>query len=138
MRFLLNIKRASRQVKYLPPVAHSNSEVNNISGTVKTWGQQCSNNCGCAVRFEASINAKEKNKIVKASYEAKRVLTKSSSNVDGLFPILRPIRTFHRDEKLMVKDCHCKTLHQLAGEIVVMLPKLNLDQAQNQLEYEGM
>jgi hypothetical protein len=49
---------------------------------------------------------------------------------------LQPIRTYNRD-KVLIKDCDCKTLHSLSQTIVKNLNKLTLDQAQNQLEYEG-
>jgi hypothetical protein len=103
---------------------------------MKTWGQQCSPNCGCVIRFEAFIDSREKNQIKEVKYVAKRILTRTSVNKDNSTFHLQPIRTYARD-KVLVKDCDCKTLHSLSKAIVNNINKFTLDQAQNQLEYEG-
>jgi hypothetical protein len=103
---------------------------------MKTWGQQCSPNCGCVIRFEASVDSKDKNQITDVKYVAKRILTRTLVSEDTSTIHLQPIRTYNRD-KVLIKDCDCKTLHSLSQTIVKNLNKLTLDQAQNQLEYEG-
>ena len=45
--------------------------INNI----QTWGQQCSPNCGCTLRFETSIDPANNYKIVSAIYHAKTVVS---------------------------------------------------------------
>jgi hypothetical protein len=103
---------------------------------MKTWGQQCSPNCGCVVRFEVFIDSTENNQIKEVKYVAKRILTRTLVNKDNSTFHLQPIRTYGRDQ-VLVKDCDCKTLLSLSKTIVNNINKFTLDQAQNQLEYEG-
>lgn len=54
----------------------SSSSSNTAQSTIQAWGQQCSPNCGCTVRFETSIDASNHYKITSASYDAKTILSK--------------------------------------------------------------
>jgi hypothetical protein len=38
---------------------------------IQAWGQQCSPNCGCTVRFETTIDPTDHYQITSASYHAK-------------------------------------------------------------------
>lgn len=142
MRFLLSVpslsgsrvpirgKNISNIIQYATPTVSHSCE------TMKAWGQQCSPNCGCVIRFEASIDTRYKNQIKEVKYVAKRILTRNSVNKDNSTLKLQPIRTYGR-EKVLVKDCDCNTLHSLSQTIVKNIYRLTLDQAQNQLEFEG-
>lgn len=142
MRFLLSVPSLSgsrvpiRGKNTNNIIQHATPPVNQSCETMKTWGQQCSPNCGCVIRFEASIDTTYKNQIKEVKYVAKRILTRNSLNKDNSTLKLQPIKTYGR-EKVLVKDCDCKTLHSLSQTIVKNISRLTLDQAQNQLEYEG-
>jgi len=108
---------------------------------VQTWGQQCSPNCGCALRFNADIDTKNQNRIATVTYHAKTVITTASTSTDGK-TILQPLLTQSGDAggkgRPMLKECSCSTLHVLAKSITEELTRLTLSQAQNQLEFSGM
>jgi len=70
----------------------------------RTWGQQCSQNCGCVVRFEALL---ENQRIHHASYTAKQVVTTANR---------QPVLT--AKGRPMFQNCHCSTLHHLSKVIV--------------------
>ena len=158
MRFLLKATRPSiRQVripgrgtKSLQPKKKTNNTNNGIqqsSNTVKAWGQRCSPNCGCTIRFEISLDPST-NQILSAAYEAKTIVTKihTSNNKYGgttipestfLQPLLTQSRNPSDPGRPLMKSCKCDTLHGLATTITEMLPTISLSQAQNQLEYTG-
>jgi len=109
--------------------------------TVQTWGQQCSPNCGCALRFKADINPENQNRIEIMTYHAKTVITTASKSADGktiLQPLLTQSGGVGGKGRPMLKECSCKTLHVLAKSITDILPTLTLSQAQNQLEFSGV
>ena len=89
----------------------------------KAWGQQCSPNCGCVVRFESTIDSDDI--IVSASYQAKTVLT---SLKDGR---LEPHYT--SNNKIMLRKCQCETLHHLATSVTEHLQGRRVDQIRNML-----
>ena len=71
------------------------------------WGQQCSPNCGCVLRFEAT-KCSETDRVLTASYTAKQVLTDSQGRV----------QLTNRLERPMMKECSCQSLHYLATAVV--------------------
>lgn len=91
--------------------------------TRKAWGQQCSPNCGCVVRFESIIDSDEM--IISASYQAKTVLT---SLKDGR---LEPHYT--SNNKPLLRKCRCETLHHLANSVTEYLQGRRVDQIRNML-----
>lgn len=116
-------------------------------GEIKAWGQQCSPNCGCTIRFEAHLDRNRR--IISASYDAKTVITTithSSTSTEtnhnrshnASFPKLQPVLTQTQNGRPLLKKCQCQTLHGLAQTITEILPKYSLSQAQNQLEYAGI
>lgn len=159
MRFLLNARKVA--TKKVQRVVQKNSAAQALAvgvGTesysnsyndehveseqVKAWGQHCSPNCGCAVRFEATIDHST-NQILSASYEAKTVITHfQSADGDRESTYLKPLLADSRRDKKnngkpLMKSCQCKTLHGLSQRITEVLPQYSLQQAQNQLEYTG-
>eukprot|EP00557_Chaetoceros_sp_GSL56_P013996 CAMPEP_0176478106 /NCGR_PEP_ID=MMETSP0200_2-20121128/1006_1 /TAXON_ID=947934 /ORGANISM="Chaetoceros sp., Strain GSL56" /LENGTH=473 /DNA_ID=CAMNT_0017874015 /DNA_START=213 /DNA_END=1634 /DNA_ORIENTATION=- len=168
----------------------ANEEQSKNQDTIQSWGQQCSPNCGCTVRFETIIDPTNHYQIVSASYHAKTVVSKkvhvtkspiqyengfktlvgssptaNNSRSSFLQPILTqsPGMTSNNtvsktasgpecdrtsisstanpssssSSRPLLKPCHCKTLHSLAKNIVQILPRYSLSQAQNQLEFSG-
>jgi len=99
------------------------------------WGQQCSPNCGCALRFETEIDIVNQNRITSASYHAKTIITTSKSRNGST--TLQPLLT-QNSGRPIIKECSCNTLHVLAKSITEKLPRLTLSQAQNQLEFSGV
>ena len=75
--------------------------------TTAAWGQQCSPNCGCVLRFEAT-KCCETDRILTASYTAKQVLTDAHGRV----------QLTNRSQRPMMKDCSCPSLHHLATAVV--------------------
>lgn len=122
--------------------SNSYNDEHTESEQVKAWGQHCSPNCGCAVRFEATIDHST-NQILSASYEAKTVITHIQSAYGaGETTYLKPLLADSRRDKTnngkpLMKSCQCKTLHGLSQRITEVLPQYSLQQAQNQLEYAG-
>jgi NifU-like protein involved in Fe-S cluster formation len=120
MRFLLHASKKTKSIKSPAPVP-----VNSQNITRKAWGQQCSPNCGCVIRFESNMDSD--GKIVSASYEAKTVLT--SFNKNGR---LEPQYTTNHHKPLLGK-CGCDTLHHLATGVTQHLSGRRLDQIRNTL-----
>jgi len=149
MRFLLNKASAtlSKRVPHQPIVIDAVDKISDAIVTsgmkekVQAWGQQCSPNCGCAIRFKADIDPENRNRITMATYHAKTIITTESKSIDGRIT-LRPLLTQSRDEgangRPMLKECSCNTLHVLAKSITEFLPQLTLAQAQNQVEFSGL
>jgi hypothetical protein len=100
---------------------------NDTTSYNKSWGQQCSPNCGCVVRFETTVDPSTQS-IVDAKYHAKSIV---SIYKDGR---LEPIRTT-RTNKPMLKECECKTLHTLAKEITSFVSNKSLNTVQNLSEF---
>jgi hypothetical protein len=149
MRFLLNKASAtlSKRVPYQPIVTDMMEKISDdmitsvMKEKVQAWGQQCSPNCGCAIRFKADIDPEKRNQITMATYHAKTIITTESKSIDGRIT-LKPLLTQSRDEggngRPMLKECSCNTLHVLAKSITEFLPQLTLSQAQNQVEFSGL
>ena len=161
MRFLLKSSTAASRAaasaardanKFLSKNnAHNkHAATNNITG--KAWGQHCSPDCGCVLRFELqlsnehvsspSLSATET--VAAASYHAKRVMvTKASghssendenrTSSSKLKPLLtsEPSSTSQRP---ILTSCTCTTLHELAQQVVDHLPGRTLQQLRNDTE----
>lgn len=148
MRFLLYppkapISRLVKTKKSLRPQSlasdvpndslNKNDDGNDVA---RTYGQQCSPQCGCAVRFEATYDPNGSNRILSMTYDAKTVITTNFySEKDGTTK-LKPVYT--TSNKPMMKECNCKTVHTLAQTVTESLPKMTLSQAQNSLEFLGV
>jgi hypothetical protein len=152
MRFLLHppkttVNQLLKSKKTVPlrtkpsPSSGESSIGSNTNDIGRTFGQQCSPNCGCAVRFEATYDLKGDNRILSMSYEAKTLLsTISHSHSDeksnNSKPTLKPVYT--SNGKPMLKECKCQTVHSLATTITESMSSMKLSQAQNQLEFLGV
>ena len=145
MRFLLNAPRhVSKRLSNGTTKVKQNTPPQKETGGLKAWGQQCSPNCGCTIRFEATMDPNNNNQIISANYDAKTIVTqvqKVSHGSGQHSTVLKPVRTQPRhdshESRPLVEACKCKTLHGLANTITEVLPKYRLSQAQNQLEYVG-
>ena len=162
MRFLLKATPASKAVasvartgsKALPKNNARNStehESSNITG--KAFGQQCSPDCGCVLRFELQLSNNHSSPalsttetIVAANYHAKRVMvTRSATNDDdskSLSPsqpstTLRPLLTSEHSSNAspILTSCTCNTLHELAQQVVDHLPGRTLQQLRNDTDF---
>lgn len=120
-------KNASKPV--INTVSKMSSDSNDVSYT-KFWGQQCSMNCGCVVRFEAMIDPSTQ-QIIDVTYHAKSIV--ATQTKDGR---LEPVRTT-RTNKPMMKECKCKTIHTLAKEITTFVSNKNLDSVRNMNEFSS-
>lgn len=98
-----------------------------MTGDTQTWGQQCSPNCGCVVRFESKVDPAT-GIIVDATYHAKSVVVVSKNNR------LEPLYTM-RTNKPMLKECKCKSVHTLAKEITTFVHNKNIDRIRNLTEF---
>jgi hypothetical protein len=135
MRFLLNPIRRSARAARKNSKRQQNDDKTLVSSIVssrdtastKSWGQQCSPNCGCIVRFEATIDPSTQT-IVDSTYYAKSVIALTSNGK------LEPVYTT-RTHKPMFNECKCKTLHTLAKEITSFLPNKKLDRVRNMTEF---
>ena len=142
MRFLLHpVFKSSKTMARRNAAGHRVSgpviQVSNVSSPdskdksyTKFWGQQCSLNCGCVVRFEAMVDPSTK-EIVNATYHAKSIV--ATQTKDGR---LEPART-SRTNKPMMKECKCKTIHTLAKEITTFVSNKNLDSVRNMSEFSS-
>ena len=97
-------------------------------GHVLQWGQQCSPNCGCVVRFQATVHP-ETHRYESIDYVARRVITCHSS---GRGPTLQTAKG-----RPMLKDCNCGTLHHLAAQATHHLQGKTTSQAMNMLEFHS-
>lgn len=163
MRFLLHPPKAIRLGKsknllpkpVLSRASHRNNTNNNQSvvtnrggeNVVTTFGQQCSPNCGCAIRFEAQYdNDTQDRRIQSMTYNTKTIIStvvptnkNASENREvTLTPVYTASRSASRSGRPMAKDCNCPTVHSLSQQIVATLPGMTLSQAQNQLEFLGL
>ena len=137
MRFLLHSLKASvarnREAhKSIIPKTNCESDIS------RTFGQQCSPNCGCIVRFEANIDHNSNNRIISMTYDAKAVVSIVSKSSKHGTMTLSPIFTESHSKKPLLSDCKCKTVHSLAKNVVETLQQMTLSQAQNQLEFLGV
>jgi hypothetical protein len=148
MRFLLNhharrsvaIKstmNTNKSVKVSATASKSpddteNNIVNTNHNLTKSWGQQCSPNCGCVLRFETKID--ERQRIVDCNYVAKSVVTTIDKENGGR---LTPVYTT-RMSKPMFQECKCKSLHVLAKNVTSYLPNKRWDHVQSMNDFAFM
>jgi hypothetical protein len=118
--------------------ASASASKNNIGEIY--YGQQCSPNCGCAVRFEANIDRNNSNnRILSMTYDAKTIVSTASHSSKQGSMTLSPVYTLSANRgKPLITDCKCQTAHSLARAVVERLPTMTLSQAQNQLEFLGV
>ena len=119
----------------------SNHKYDDSQRVTTTFGQQCSPNCGCVVRFEAKYDPNGSNRIQSMTYDAKTVISTVSYSENGGGMELNPVYTTsatNRNGKPMMKECKCKTVHSLARAITERLPTMTLSQAQNQIQFLGV
>lgn len=109
--------------------SNNNKSSNDVNNLTKSWGQQCSHNCGCVVRFETTVDQQSK-EIVSASYVAKVIMTRFDRDTGRLEPIYTT-----RTHRPMVQECTCPSLHTLAQQVTAYLPKKRLDQIQNMNQF---
>jgi hypothetical protein len=114
------------------------------SGT-KAWGQQCSSDCGCVVRFDAVIDP-ETQTFLSANYTAKTIVTVATTTSISTpnkeeqqqHQILQPMLT--TKGRPMLKACECKSLHHLSQAVVHQLQQPNqnkVSQIQNMLSFQS-
>ncbi len=162
MRFLLHPPKASVRSlgkskksisKSLPSAAKSNSSNNskNDREVYKTYGQQCSPNCGCAIRFEATYDPNgTNNRIISMSYDAKTLVStvhhsEENNGLRTLVPVYTTSAPSPMDSNAsnnesprgrpILKECKCETVHSLSQRIIESMSNMTLAQAQNQLEF---
>lgn len=161
MRFLLHAaakssrlttaKKASESVASAAVSAASSDVLQSSSSTdphqqapsrrlQKTWGQQCSPQCGCVVRFETTTDPTT-NRIIHADYHAKSLLPSPSSNdsTAGTGGIL----TTSRDDGIstprpILVNCNCSALHSLSSSIVAHLPGQSPNAVRNTAEFASV
>eukprot|EP00536_Pseudo-nitzschia_multiseries_P015411 jgi/Psemu1/327887/estExt_fgenesh1_pg.C_8810005 len=88
----------------------------NATHLAKSWGQQCSPDCGCVLRFEATVDHRQR--IVDCSYVAKSVVTTIDEENGGR---LKPVYTT-RMNRPMFQECKCESVHVLAKRVTSYLP----------------
>lgn len=102
---------------------------------VQSWGQQCSPNCGCVVRFETRVDPST-NKFISASYSAKSVVVTPTKAEDKQGQ-LQPVMTF-RNNRPMLTSCSCESLHKLSSQITKYLPDKDVLSFRSSLEFSGI
>lgn len=108
----------------------------------KAYAQRCSPNCGCVLRFEATLSpssssdgtsANASPKVINAAYHARRILAKSQEDASGnsrLQPLLTSRASPEAAQPLMT-NCSCQTLHLLAEQTVDHMNGRTIAQLQN-------
>ncbi len=134
MRFLINSSSTNIASKVTKATKVASDP--KIPSTARTWGQHCSPNCGCVVRFETHLDPGNNNQILSASYDAKTIMTKVIASEDGSSTFLKPVRT--EKGRPLLKECTCPTVHKLSKAMTEILPGHTLSQAQNQVEFMGI
>eukprot|EP00525_Craspedostauros_australis_P002080 CAMPEP_0198123268 /NCGR_PEP_ID=MMETSP1442-20131203/37132_1 /TAXON_ID= /ORGANISM="Craspedostauros australis, Strain CCMP3328" /LENGTH=319 /DNA_ID=CAMNT_0043782445 /DNA_START=128 /DNA_END=1087 /DNA_ORIENTATION=- len=106
------------------------------SPATKTWGQRCSETCGCLLRFETTIDPQTQ-RITDVSYDAKTLLTTTITSAQ--LPAenrtkLQPQLT-NRTGRPMMAPCKCETVHELCAQAVDFLPGQTMHSARNMMEF---
>lgn len=130
MRFLLlshsggvfksSITKQKEPNKLIKKITPSSSQ------DLKAWGQQCSPQCGCVIRFETTIDHSSQ-KILSSSVHTISIL-KDSNN--------KPVMTSRN--RPMFQNCNCNTLNQLGKQVAEYLPNKKLQDIRNMTEFEGV
>jgi hypothetical protein len=97
----------------------------------KRWGQQCGVSCGCVLRLEIELDAKER--VVAALATTKRILVQTNSSKEPL----RPLLTMHRQRPQCISPSPCRALQTLVSAAVHYMPGRYLWQLQNYHEYSS-
>lgn len=155
MRFLLKLKgRAAAEVRDANNLLTQSQKTTQIAITKhlatdtitgKAWGQHCSSDCGCILRFELQLSNNHPSPalsttetIVSATYHAKRVMvTHCAYGESSSSSKLRPLLTSEYSSKTqrpILTSCTCSTLHEIAQQIVSHLPGRTLQQLRNEAE----
>ena len=137
MRFLLKPARSSKfALASAKNLGKSNLDpISSSNVAARAWGQQCSPNCGCVLRFEVQLspqtNTTASPTVVDANYHAKRVMTTRDAGAS-----LKPLLTSHASHPSspILTSCTCSTLHQLAQQVVEHLPGKSLDTLKNETD----
>jgi hypothetical protein len=105
----------------------------------RAWGQQCSEHCGCVVRFEAEIR---NGTVEAASYHAKQlVLTKPRAAATTT--TTTSLSSSHHAPCLtakgrpMLKGCDCAALHHLSSVVVDHMVGQDVRRLKNSLEFRS-
>jgi hypothetical protein len=96
----------------------------------RSWGQQYSPDCGCVVRFEATVDSATQ-RILDAGYHAKTVLAISDKDSGAQ---LTPMYTT-RNHRPMFQECKCDTVHVLSKQVTSYLQNKRLDQIRSMNEF---
>ncbi|KAL7468211.1 hypothetical protein ACHAXS_008437 [Conticribra weissflogii] len=177
MRFLLNGTKnapavvrkhacASKPLKSIqnplqPAPLNNASQASHNAITSKAWGQQCSPNCGCILRFEANLSDPPSSLsispiVVSASFHTKRVIGtraawntySNGSSTDNRTPEgnndqnvarFKPLLTHENTSnniasRPILTSCTCHTLHHLAQRIIEHIPGKSFDQLKNEID----
>jgi hypothetical protein len=107
----------------------------------RAWGQQCSEHCGCVVRFEAEIR---NGTVEAASYHAKQlVLTKPPAAAGATAATSLSAMPSHHAPSLtakgrpMLKGCDCAALHHLSSVVVDHMAGQAVRRLKNSLEFRS-
>ena len=108
----------------------------------KSWGQQCSPNCGCVVRYETVVD-EATDRIVDVTYHAKSVLLSASGSDDSsLVPQLTQTPDTNSTDSTkgrpILTECRCPTVHQLSSRITGYLRDRSLQHIYNTVEFSGV
>ena len=109
----------------------------------KSWGQQCSPNCGCVVRYETVVD-EATDRIVDVTYHAKSVLLSASGPPDdgSLVPQLTQTPDTNSTDSTkgrpILTECRCPTVHQLSSRITGYLRDRSLQHIYNTVEFSGV
>jgi hypothetical protein len=127
-------KKKSMISKSKSTTTMTTSIVSSNNNTIKSWGQQCSPNCGCVLRFETTIDDNNKNeqRVIDCRYIAKSVVTTTitttsssttvgSNNDNQQQKQLVPVYTNTRKQRPMLQECKCQSLHKLAQQVTSFL-----------------
>lgn len=146
MRFLL--QRTAPSLKPIRPIVAATSKKaapravetrKNEVPRSKAYAQRCSPNCGCVIRFEATLSppsdgASASPRVVSAAYHTRRILAKSHENSRGNVMRLQPLLTSRaspESERPVMTTCSCQTLHLLAEQAVNHMNGRTMAQLQN-------
>lgn len=135
MKFLLNAaaRLSSRRPKQLSAkeggmkLLTSKLSPNGDAVVKDTWGQQCSPQCGCVVRFQAKVD-ETNGRLIEAEYFAKSVVSMEKNGR------LAPVYTT-TTKRPMLSPCKCKTVHTLANSILSHIENQKTTNLRNWTEF---
>lgn len=160
MRFLLHLTKRNVNSSLSSPKKHpSTSHVNTSSVSLKdsnnvvvegksseneqylAFGQQCSDNCGCVIRFESIVDEKT-DKITSCSYTTKKVIFSQDSSTSSSSPVVLNTRGSTSKKngnncKVLMKECSCNTLNTLGKITSQYLTNKKFHELRNMTEFEG-